>query len=88
MEREKALNLVRQYKENWTDGLREAIEVLIPELRESKDERTRRELVDFINHYRHNTDLTEEQAKWCKRAIGYLEKQKDRNIRNTQKIKK
>lgn len=51
---------------------------LFHELRESESERMRRELVDFINHYRHNTDLTSEQAKWCKSAISYLENQKER----------
>lgn len=46
------------------------------ELAESEDERIRRELIEFINHYRHNTDLTSEQAEWCKKVLSYLEKQK------------
>lgn len=53
-----------------------SLEEIFPELKESEDERIRKELIDFVNHYRHNTDLTVEQAKWCKKALSYLEKQK------------
>lgn len=53
------------------------IDEVFPELKESEDERIRKELIDFVNHYRHNTDLTTEQAEWCKMAIAYLEKQKE-----------
>lgn len=44
-----------------------------------EDERIRKELIDFVNHYRHNTDLTAEQAEWCKKAIAHLEKQKEKS---------
>ena len=50
---------------------------IFPELKESEDERIRKELIDFVNHYRNNTDLTTEQAEWIKKAIAYLEKQKE-----------
>ena len=45
-------------------------------IRKEIDERTRKEIIDFVNHYRHNTDLTTEQAVWCKKVIAYLERQK------------
>ena len=45
--------------------------------KKSEDERIREELVEFINHYRHNTDLTSELAEWCHKAITWLEKQKE-----------
>jgi len=50
---------------------------LVPKLEESEDEKIRKEIIDFINYYRHNTDLTSEQAGWCKKAIAYLEKHKE-----------
>lgn len=54
-----------------------AMEHAFPELAESEDEKTRKGLIDFVNHYRHNTDLTSEQAEWCKKALTWLEKQKE-----------
>ena len=57
-------------------GLEKKPDYIFPELRESEDERIRKEIIDFVNHYRHNTDLTTEQVEWCKKAIVYLEKQK------------
>ena len=45
--------------------------------KESDDETVRKELIEFINHYRHNSDLTSEQAEWCHKTIAWLERQKE-----------
>ena len=42
-----------------------------------EDEKIRKELAEFINHYRHNNDLTSEQAEWCHKALTWIEKQKE-----------
>jgi len=77
----KALEPIVNYIESvMASYSKEELEALIKKAlqqKESEDERIRKELIDFVNHYRHNTDLTTEQAKWCKMAIAYLEKQKE-----------
>ena len=75
MTREEAIKILMGHSH--TPQERAALEAIIPELRESEDERIRKELIDFVNHYRHNTDLTSEQAEWCKKVLAYLEKQKE-----------
>ncbi len=73
-----ALSQARFYYGNCpTEPEKKKLENIFPELRESEDERIRKELVDFVNHYRHNTDLTSEQAKWCKNVLAWLEKYKE-----------
>ena len=74
MTREEAIEKVR--KMSLPKETVEILEALAPELRESEDEKIRKEIIDFVNHYRYNTDITTEQAEWCKKVIAYLEKQK------------
>lgn len=76
LERARALREEAIEKEYVNDYVKD-YEAIFPELAESEDERIRKEMVDFVNHYRHNTDLTTEQAKWCKMALAWLEKQKE-----------
>lgn len=51
MERKEAIEII---KRNWPNSsftmLREALETLIPELKESKDERIRRHLISFFDN--------------------------------------
>ena len=76
MERKDAIEVI---KKNWPDSsftmLREALETLIPELKESDDEGIRNEIIAFVEQAIHRgggTPIPEEQeAKW----IAWLEKQ-------------
>ena len=81
MEREEALNAIRKYKENWLDEIQEAIETLIPELRESEDEITRKRLINLIRELASATVPIMTGGYFIdgqdKRYIAYLEKQKE-----------
>lgn len=74
MTREEAINIVRDIYH--TDTELEALEVLIPELAESEDERIRKELIETINCMKedHQVFLSEQQIE---RYLAYLEKQKE-----------
>ena len=73
MTREEAINLVKQVLPclNIDEKIREGFETLIPELRESEDERMRKMLIDRI---RSAEELTDELREWI---LTYLEKHKD-----------
>lgn len=77
MDRNEAIEVV---KKNWpSDGytsLREALEVLVPELKDSEDERIRKELIGYLVHRADVTAFLDE-TKDCKRWIAHLEKQKE-----------
>jgi len=72
MDRKDALSLIRKYKENWINEIQEAIETLIPELHESEDERTRKEIIEFIR-----SQIEDGNSVGWDRWIAYLEKQKE-----------
>lgn len=92
MERKEAIEVI---KKNWPDSsftmLREALETLVPELKENDDERIRKEIIDHISNIKSTTisDLREKQFdSW----IAWLEKKSengvncdDREIPNTWK---
>ena len=78
MTREEAINEIKSW--DFLEGKEiEAIHTLIPELRESEDERIRKEIIDFIQWAedrgmtRHDYHQAKRPAVW----IAYLEKQKD-----------
>ena len=79
MTREEAIKTVRNIYQ--TDKEKEALAVLIPELRESDDERIRRELIEFIKWSvdRHFMREDFHQAKRPSEWIAYLEKQKEQD---------
>lgn len=71
MDRKEAIEIVRK---NWPDGrhqLSEALETLIPELKESEDERIRREIIADIQKYHPCWKLYKDYTSW----IDWLEKQ-------------
>lgn len=80
---QEALERARIYYNNAKEArdyfLIKKFETIFPELKENDDAIIKKELIDFINHYRHNTDITSEQAEWCKKALAYLEKQKEQH---------
>ena len=71
MTREEAIHIVKTTKD-WSE-LREALAVLVPELEESQDETTRKELINYIL-YKVGPHISKEQEH---RWIDYLERQKD-----------
>ena len=79
MNRNEAIDIVRK---NWPDGrhqLSEALETLIPELKESEDDRIRKELISFITDRKNWFPKEETKASW----IAWLEKQGEHaNFRN------
>ena len=78
MTREEAINEIKSW--DFLEGKEiEAIHTLIPELRESEDERIRKELIEFIKWSvdRHFMKEDFHQAKRPLEWIAYLEKQKE-----------
>lgn len=73
MEREEAINLIKQVLPclNIDEKIREGFVTLIPELKESEDERVRKALIDGVRQIRCKNDITQEQM------LAYLEKQKE-----------
>ena len=78
MTREEAIKIVKEFINGTCLHLvdQEALETLIPELRESEDEKTRKWIVDLIKEVRDDEDWCVKQEN-CERAIAYLEKQKE-----------
>ena len=85
MERSEAIEIVREYYPSSGKDLNEALETLVPELKESEDERIKKELIGFIQDeidsincrvLRDNDDIA--RQKWCKKALAWLEKQDDK----------
>lgn len=79
MEREEAIEVIR---ENWPDSgytsLREALETLIPELKESEDERIRKWLINLIDKMSFEFDEPFLNGEtWRQKVLAWLEKQKD-----------
>ena len=84
MTREEAIDIIRKNIPHLGIGAAEmtdALEELIPELRESEDERIRKELIEFIKWSvdRHFMREDFHQAKRPSEWIAYLEKQKEPN---------
>lgn len=73
MTREEAINLIKQVLPclNIDEKIREGFVTLIPELKESKDERVRKALIDGIRQIRCKNGVTQEQM------LAWLEKQKE-----------
>ena len=84
MERKEAIEVI---KKNWFDNsnsmLREALETLIPELKESKSEEIKKELLSFLKegkpYYCPNSTKRQEWAAW-------LEKQGENTLFNEEMI--
>ena len=81
MNKEEAIEVIRK---NWPDAsftqLREALEALIPELNESKNERIRKSLLEFLDDIWHrgkNANFDRWGKHDCASWIAYLEKQKE-----------
>lgn len=74
MERKEAIEVI---KKNWPDSsftmLREALETLIPELKESEDERIRKSLIDYFNRFK-SSDMWNESFSFGD-VVSWIEKQ-------------
>ena len=71
-----ALNDMRAIYPNLNGDAKLAVEHAFPELRESEDERTRKELLDYVKYNKEHTPETIPGEHWD-RWISYLEKQKE-----------
>jgi len=78
MDREELLRSARNLYENpgTNEALKFVLEETYPELKESEDERIRKELIKYLTHRAEVTGFIDEE-KDCKRWIAYLEKQKE-----------
>ena len=81
MTRKEAIKIVKEFINGTCLHMvgREALETLIPELRESEDERTRKEIICFIEYEEARGNIPDKwyQAKRPGVWISYLEKQKE-----------
>ena len=92
METEKKYtDLVAKLKE-WHDGLqdgapaKETLELILPDLKESEDERIRKGLIDYLKaDMEHNPS---QYPQFYDRAIAYLERQKEPKLLNNEKYQK
>ena len=78
MTREEAIKILMSAAV-WDDDEREALGILIPELKESEDERIRKEIIEFISWAESRGSVRSDwhQKKCPGNWIAYLEKQKD-----------
>ena len=76
MTREEALKQIREW-DFLNDEEMAALETLIPELRESGDERIRKWLIEMVEELRKANPTNAEHNGNCSEAISYLEKQKE-----------
>ena len=74
------------YKEEYQKALERAkkglpIDEVFPELKESKDERIKRALLELVSYDKANgfTEFYEERGITCDDAIAYLERLKEKN---------
>ena len=76
MKRNEALEIVREYYPSSGKDLNEALETLIPELKESEDERIRKQLLNWFKNC--HWDAIDKDTKPLKRddIIAWLEKKK------------
>lgn len=83
MTREKAIKIIKEFINGTCLHLvdQEALETLIPELKESEDERIRKELIEFIQWSVDRRFMREDfhQAKRPSEWIAWLEKQKEKS---------
>lgn len=76
MEKETALKILRELHDNALFSERTALETLIPELKESEDEKVRKEIIEYLkqNVPHHHDDEVLKSREW----IAWLEKQGER----------
>lgn len=78
MNREEAIKIVKSHYPANKQRLNEALEFLIPELKESEDERIRKDLITFLDEIWHlgkNANFDKWDKSDCSNWIAWLEKQ-------------
>ena len=99
---DEALEWMREVYPTLTGAAKEDAEHYFPELKESEDEKIRKEIISFLQDdidrincrvsgdYDDRDEDDIEHQNWCKKAIAYLEKQKEANkaIETVEKIDK
>ena len=72
MTKEEALNIVRNIYQ--TDAEKEALATLIPELKESEDERIRKDCIKYLDWEYQHCYLSDKDKIKIKKCIAWLEK--------------
>lgn len=78
MEKKEAMKILKEFHDKSTlFSVRTALDTVIPELKESENEKIRKELLDYLKHFipHHDIDLVTKSKKW----ITWLEKQGDKD---------
>ena len=78
MNREEAIKIVKSHYPANKQMLNEALEFLIPELKESEDEKIRKDLITFLDEIWHlgkNANFDKWDKSDCSNWIAWLEKQ-------------
>ena len=76
----KALGWIRKIYPSLNDSDKENAELYFPELKESKDEIIRKEIIDYLNFAESHNLLRSIEYKKKKEWITYLEKQKEQKF--------
>ena len=82
MNREEAIKIVKSHYPANKQMLNEALEFLIPELKESEDEKIRKDLITFLDEIWHlgkNANFDKWDKSDCSNWIAWLEKQGEQN---------
>ena len=82
MTREEAIEAVKAKMDYYESDkrLRAALETLIPELAEVKEERIRKSLVDCVSYFSENRDIFSRHDVTKEQVLAYLENMKDESI--------
>lgn len=84
MNREEAIEIIKNATV-WNDEERAALAILIPELRESEDERIRKWLVDYFGSIKETVWIPRDIT--CEQILAWLEKQKEQKPAEWEDIK-
>lgn len=79
MDRDEAIKVIQEYYPSSGKNLNEALETLIPELKESEDERIRKEMLEYC-YKRMNNEFSSITIHQVKRWLAWLEKHGSQNL--------
>ena len=84
MKRREAIEIVREYYPSSGKDLNEALETLIPELKESEDEMIRKDCIKYLDWEYQHCSTNEDKIK-IEKCIAWLEKQGSQKLANSEK---
>jgi hypothetical protein len=85
MDKEEAMKILKDFHDKSAlFSVRTALETLHPELKESEDEKIRKDIIFYIKAIANNENISPDSKKECKTWIAWLEKQNS-NVDNANK---